>query len=404
MKKARTTALWAMLLAVSMLLCSCSLFVRQSPSSEQPTGDPPPKEEKPDADAPDGEENATEPTVKELLEGMTDYDFGKVTLMLAAADDCKLLEEESDSRSVLTTVLDAIEEKYGASIAVTAYSQSKLYAGVSDMAHKGGGTAYFADVLILSVTDFVRYRGQDLLSRLELLPFLDTTADCFDASLTKLLSGEDGTYGVVGAGSHTFKAQITLFFNPELLTAAGIDFDGYGMAEKGTFDLAALQKVLSQYSEKTGQDALVSDLSEEVTDSLLETISAQGITPAQYGNEGYLSFMMGKTPFMIGTMGDVEKMPTARDKYGMLPIPYTEDGAYKTFYDTDRMYVFCVPKGNARTDCTGIFLQAYHEASRYLPYRYFADQLIEKYVWDEGTLRIILRMGKTAELLPSLKK
>ena len=224
-------------------------------------------------------------------------------------------------------------------------------------------------------------------------------ADCFDAELTSLFADENGTYGLVRAGSHTFKAQITLFFNPELLSSVGISFDGYGMVEKGSFDLAALQEVLAAYSEKTGQPVLASGLSQTVTENLLATIGAGELTPNAFGNEGYLDFMMGKTPFFIGHLGDVEKLPTARDKCGMLPIPYKEDGAYKTFYDTDRLYVFCVPKGNARTDCTGVFLQAYHAASRYLPWRHFYDQLIEKFVWDEGTLKSILLVGKKAKVL-----
>ncbi len=399
MKKMRLTALLALLLAMLMLFCSCSLFVRQR-TAKKPTLDRlPPNEDKPPIE-PGQEVDTTEPTVKELLDGMIDYDFDRVTLMLATVDGCKLLEEESDSLAVLTTVLDAMEEKYGASVAISAYTENQLYMGTADMAHKGGGTDYFADILILSATEFARYREEDLLSRLEPLPFLDVDSDCFDAELTALFADDNGTYGLVGAGSHTFKAQITLFFNPELLSAAGISFDGYGMVERRVFDLAALQKVLSDYSEKTGQNALTSGLSEKVTSDLLAAIGGEAVAPSEYGNEGYLSFMMGKTPFMIGAMGEVEKMPTARDKYGMLPIPYTEDGVYKTFYDTDRLYVFCVPRGNARTDCTGIFLQAYHTASSYLPYRYFTDQLIEKYVWDEGTLKNIRLVGKKAKLLP----
>lgn len=403
MKKTKTMALLALLMAALMLFCSCSLFVRNNDPQMPSTNETPPKE---DALPPEegGEEIAPAPSVKELLQGMIDYDCAKVTLMLAAADDCKLLEEESDSASVLMTVLNAMEEKYSASVAITDYTSNQLYMGTADMAQKGGGTDYFADILILSATEFSRYREENLLSRLEVLPFLDVSSDCFDAELTALFSDESGTYGLVGAGSHAFKAQITLFFNPELLASAGVDFDGYGMVEKGSFDLTALGTVLAEYSEKTGLSALASALSKEVTDSLFTAISADGLALAEYGNDGFLSFMMGKVPFVIGTMGDVEKMPTARDKYGMLPIPYTEDGAYKTFYDSDRLYVFCVPKGNARTDCTGFFLQAYHTASTYLPYRHFADQLIDTYVWDEGTLKSILLVGKKAKPLSELTK
>lgn len=398
MKKARTTAFLALIMALSMLFCSCSLFVRRKVSQSPSVMDPAQKEES-TAPSEDKAEKPVEPTVKELLDGFLDYDFGKVTLMLAAADDCHLPAKDSDSLSVLNTVLSEMEQKYGASVAITHYTPNQMYMGTCDMVQKGSGIHYFTDILLLSATEFARYREEDLLSRLEILPFLDVSSDCFDAELTALFSDESGTYGLVGAGSHAFKAQITLFFNPELLSAAGIDFDGYGILEKGSYDLAALQAVLAAYSEKTKQTALVSGLSEKVTGDLLAKIGAGELAVDSFGNDGYLAFMMGKVPFMIGHLGDVEKIPTARDRCGMLPIPYVEDGAYKTFYDTDCLYVFCVPKGNARTDCTGIFLQAYHTASLYLPYRHFYDQLIEKFVWDEGTLKSVLLVGKKAKPL-----
>ena len=103
---------------------------------------------------------------------------------------------------------------------------------------------------------------------------------------------------------------------------------------------------------------------------------------------------------MIGVLSDVERMYQALDNYRMMPIPYMENGEYETFYDMESVYVFCVPKGNDRTDYTGIFLTAYHTASEYLPYSYFQQFLLEKYVRDEGTLRVIALVGKTSKYLP----
>ena len=385
----------ALMLLLALTLTSCSLFFKTSSSSGQT---PPPN--KPTTDLPKDPSDAvaSNPTVAELLETLCDYSMADTTLLLAASEDCRLLLPDGDSQSVTNSVLHAVEKKYDVEILPETYTANQLLYGVTDMVEKGSGTHYFADVLILSATEFAAYREADLLLRLETLPFLDLSSECFEADLAALFSDDDGTYGVVGAASHSFKSKITLFFNPELLAAAGIDFNGYEMVANGSFDVDALQAVLWEYSEKTDETAITSGLSTSLTEKLLSQIGSE-ILVSDCGNDGSLAFMMGKVPFYIGTLGDVEKMPTARDKYGMLPIPYTEDGQYGTFYDTDSLYVFCVPKGNARTDCTGLLLQAWHMASMYLPYDYFTSQLIEKYVWDEGTLKSIFLVEKKAEII-----
>ena len=381
----------ALLLSLVLVLTSCSLFAKIEETDRQENE---PFRPSVDTETEQGEESAKKhPGPEQLLAALPSYSVSDTTLLLAASEDCKLFLENSDSLAVSNTLLSAVEGRYGITVALGQYTANQMLYGVTDMVEKGSGTHYFADLLILSATEFVRYRDAGLLDRIEILPFVDVDADCFDAELTALFLDDGGTYGLVGAGSHAFKARVTLFFNPELLAAEGIAFDGYSMMENGSFDLSALAAVLAEYREKTGEAALVSGLSREATEGLLGEDGNDLLVEA-FGENGDLAFMMGKVPFYIGTLGQVEKMPAARDKYGMLPIPVVENGQYATLYDPDSLYVFCIPKGNARTDCTGAFLQAWHTAATYLPYDYFENQLIEKYVWDEGTLKSIFLVAK----------
>jgi hypothetical protein len=178
------------------------------------------------------------------------------------------------------------------------------------------------------------------------------------------------------------------------------------MVKDGTWDLQALMNLLEEYTEKTGKPALSSVLSERMNENLFSVLKTEGMTLADmptvcaYGQNGRGEFMLGKVPVMIGVLSDVERMYLALGDYRMLPIPYTEEGKYETFYDMESVYVFCVPKNNIRTDYTGIFIHAFHTASEYLPYSYFQQFLLEKYVRDEGTLRVIAHIGKTSKYLP----
>ena len=278
-----------------------------------------------------------------------------------------------------------------------------LYMGVKNMVEKGSGTAYFADLLILPATEYTRYREADLLQRLEAVPFVHTDADCYDQELTALFSEEEGTYGVVGAGSQLFKNQIVFFINTDLLLEYGVDFDGYGMVDAQTWDAAALISLIEACAAKTESYPLASGLSDQMTSDLLAAMGVEpgSIQPERFGTDGRNDFMMGRVPLFIGVLADVEKMPKARDLYGLLPIPYLVDEAYETFYDMEGVYVFCVPKGVGQSDLVGLFLQAYHTASAYLPYSYFKQWLVERYVRDENTLRMIVLVGKTANCLPS---
>lgn len=399
--------LCCLVLLLALLLTSCDLFARnQLPQKEIPKEPIHPDINTPPVLTPDDNPILADPTPDELIADLVKYNFVKTALTVAVSDDCMLFAEGTDSNAVLATVLEAISKKYNGSIAFAEYGKNHLYMGVKDMVEKGSATSYFSDMLILPATEFARYREQNLLERLETIPFLDTTADCFDAHMTELFRDETGTYGVVGYGSQLFKNQIVIFFNPELLGAAKIDFDGYRMVDDKTWDLAALADLANAYTDATGSAAVVSDLSEEMTGRLFSALSDSEIefSVDAFDESGRNAFLMGRAPILIGVLADVERMPTARDSYGMLPIPYLKEGAYETFYDMDSVYVFCVPKGNNRTDCTGLFLQAYHTASQYLPYSYFSQLLMEKYVRDEGTLRMIALVGKEAQYLPEIIK
>ena len=396
-----------LVLLLALLLTSCDLFARnQLPQKEIPKEPIHPDVNTPSASTPDENPVLADPTPAELIADLVKYNFGKTTLTVAASEGCMLFSEGTDSNAVLSTVLEAIEKKYKGSIVFGEYGKNHLYLGVKEMVQQGSATSYFADMMILSATEFSRYKEENLLERLEIIPFLDTSADCFDKELTDLFKDETGTYGVVGYGSQLFKNQIVVYFNPELLAAARIEFDGYRMVDNQTWDMAALTALANAYTDATGNAAVVSDLSEEMTGRLFSALSNDevGFSVEVFDEDGKNAFFMGRAPILIGVLGDVEKMPTARDTYGMLPIPYLQDGAYETFYDMDSVYVFCVPKGNSRTDCTGLFLQAYHTASQYLPYSYFSQLLMEKYVRDEGTLRMIALVGKKAQYLPEIIK
>ncbi len=397
---------FCLVLTLTLFLTSCDLFVRTKLPEKAPPVEPNhPEIETPKVTTPDNNPVVSDPTPEELLADLTEYDFAGTVITVAVSDDCALFAEGTDSNAVLATVLDAIEKKYNGSIVFGEYGRNQLYMGVEEMVEKGSATAYFSDMLILSATEYTRYRDAGLLERLEIIPFLNPDADCFDGPLTDLFRDEGGTYGVVGYGSQIFKNQIVVFFNPELLSQAKIEFDGYSMVDERTWDLAALAALAKSYTDTTDSAAIVSDLSEEMTSNLLSVLSGENeieFAVDAFDEDGKNAFLMGRAPILIGVLGDVELMPTARDLYGMLPIPYLKDGEYETFYDMDSVYVFCVPKGNSRTDCTGLFLQAYHTASQYLPYSYFSQWLLEKYVRDEGTLRMIALVGKEAQYLPKI--
>ena len=386
-----------------LILSGCSLFSRKAQCSAPPTAEvEETKPNSPETKEPTASPVLGDPTPAELLSSLVDYDFDGKPLTVAVPDDCSLFAEGTDSNAVLAEVLSAITEKYNTSVFFSEYAKNHLYMGVKDMVEKGSATAYFADLLILPATEYARYREADLLQRLETLPFVHVDADCYDKTLTELFSDEEGTFGAVGHGSQLFKNQIVLFFNTELLAAYGIDFDGYSLVDDGLWNTEELLSLIAACGEKTEGYPLTSGLSAEMTADLLAVlgVEADAASLERFGTDGRNDFMMGRAPLFIGVLGDVERMPKARDLYGMLPIPYLTDTGYETFYDMEGVYVFCVPKGVGQSDLVGLFLQAYHSASAYLPYSYFKQWLVEKYVRDENTLRMITLVGKTANYLP----
>lgn len=402
-----------LLCLASVLLTSCSMF-RRTKKTEIPDQDLPdstdqtPEEDKTETSDPEDDPipPVKDPTPEELIADMLSYDFKGTTLTVAVPKDCALFTGSTDSNAVLTTVLEAIQKKYNTTVLFTEYGKEEMYEGVENMVNLGSSVGYFTDLMILSATEYARYRNAGLLERMEVIPFINADDDCYDRQLGELFCDESGTYGVVGFGSQTFKNQITLFVNPVLLKDAGIAFEGYPMVKDGTWDLQALMNLLEEYTEKTGKPALSSVLSERMNENLFSVLKTEGMTLADmptvcaYGQNGRGEFMLGKVPVMIGVLSDVERMYLALGDYRMLPIPYTEEGKYETFYDMESVYVFCVPKNNIRTDYTGIFIHAFHTASEYLPYSYFQQFLLEKYVRDEGTLRVIALVGKTSQYLP----
>ena len=410
MKFGKVLRALCLLMVCSLLLTSCTLF-RRKKTADLTKEDDPAEDKTEDTEKDEGSvlpetpEKAPDPTPEELIAGMMDYDFGGTTLTVSVVENCSLFNEGTDSNAVLATVLEAIEKKYNTEIAFAQYSKQQLFLGTEEMVTEGSSTAYFTDMLILPATEYARYRNAGLLERLEMIPFIDTESDCYDGELGKLFKDESGTYGVVGYGSQPFKNQITLYVNLDLLKAENIDFVGYDAVKDKSWDAESFAELLLRYTEKTGKAALTSVLSEEWTENLFYAMDKEGTwldldKVAVFGQEGRDEFMLCKVPFMIGVLSDVERMYQALDNYRMMPIPYMENGEYETFYDMESVYVFCVPKGNDRTDYTGIFLTAYHTASEYLPYSYFQQFLLEKYVRDEGTLRVIALVGKTSKYLP----
>lgn len=413
MKFGNALRVLCMLLVCSLLLTSCTLFRRNKNSPQEDsventenTEDTTEEDEK-DPSSEDSETKPVvpDPTPEELIADMMPYDFNKAIITVAVPEDCAMFDQGTDSNAVLAEVLEAIEKKYNTTVLFTEFDKEQMYEGTEEMVTLGTSVLYFADILVLSATEYARYRNAGLLERMETIPFLKPNDDCFDAKLGQLFCDEGGTFGVVGYGSQIFKNQITVFINPSLLKEAGISFDGYPMVKNGSWDVAALESLLQEYTQKTGKSALASVLSEEINENLYAMLEGQEgapelTEPYAFGQSGRDEFMLGKVPVLIGVLADVERMYLALDDYRMLPIPYMENGEYETFYDMESVYVFCVPKGNIKTDYTGIFINAYHTASEYLPYSYFQQFLLEKYVRDEGTLRVIALVGKTAKYLP----
>ncbi|MBE6672426.1 MAG: hypothetical protein E7599_02760 [Ruminococcaceae bacterium] len=412
MKINRIVRLFCLALILTLLLTSCSMFRRTKKTEpfvqdgEQNTDKEPSEEGSREPITPEENPMAKDPTPEELIANMMAYDFDGTPVMVAVPESCALFAEGTDSNAVLATVLEAIQKKYNTEVIFAEYDRQQMFLQTEAMVNEGAITSYFTDVLILSATEYARYRNAGLLERLEMIPFLNAESECFDSTIGKLFKDESGTYGVVGYGSQLFKNQITVFVNPALLQQAGITFEGYPMVKDGSWDLQAFATLLQAFAEKTGKEPLASVLSEQMNENLFAALQKNAQTqadlpqPYAFGQNGRDEFMLGKVPVLIGVLSDVERMYQALNDYRMLPIPYKEDGKYETFYDMESVYVFCVPKGNTRTDCTGIFINAFHTASRYLPYSYFQQFLLEKYVRDEGTLRVIALVGKTAKYLP----
>jgi hypothetical protein len=228
------------MLALTLLLTSCDLFQRQKPP-QKPTPVKPehPETETTDTQPPEKNPIVNDPTPEELIKELQDYDFNGTAITVAVPEDCGLFAQGTDSNAVLSTVLDVIEKKYNGNVVFGEYAGNQMYLGVEKMVEQGA-TSYFADMLILPATEYARYRKAGLLERLETIPFLDPAAACFDSRLTDLFRDETGTYGVVGYGSQLFKNQIVVFFNPELLSAARISFDGFAMVNVKSWSPEAL--------------------------------------------------------------------------------------------------------------------------------------------------------------------
>lgn len=346
----------------------------------------------------------------EVLAGLPPY-TPDGTLLIAA--DSSLASHPMLAAS-LSSCNDAILTAYGEGASFLAATPEQMLAG----ARAAAAGEFFADAMIIRLSDLPSYIGEGLLQPLTDLPAFADTAS-LPAGVyaeTSAAAAADGVvYALVGDASASFLGGVCLLFNRTLLEAilpsqSGEDLFSAALSGDLTWEritqitraageaLAAGSPPLyegetitpfgSTLAPETLRAALAANLGQEGAAALLGKLG--GLS----GYDADAAFRAGDLLFLATTLDALYDYPASDGSWGALPFPKSSagEGEYCAIVEPYDTPVLVLPRGATRAETKGAYLAALCATAREALPAALARELLTGYIREEGTLRVLGKM------------
>ena len=353
----------------------------------------------------DGKNESTESGSHDAREdyfaALPSADYGGREFVIAATDPQFVGSEEQSGiiGGYLYNRNRAIEEKFNIKITVKTVSEAEVQTGL--MAQTDD--APFADLLYAPMEESARCAGQNLLMNLYSVPFFDYDAPYCEPETQKNLTVADTAYSIYGDAAFDQRAAWCVFYNKDLLSAAGFspektvsegtwtwdelltesesvradlnengrmtadtDRFGYSAAMNTTALCRAAFATFGKHYFARDNDGLYAmdfDITED--DDYVSILRRLCVTePTLFpmrnpGSAAYDAFSENRLAFFMGPLSYASTLAYSEINWGILPMPNRfADTEYKSLVDPMTACGYSVPYGVRDSDLCGRVLTA----------------------------------------------
>ncbi len=397
-------------------------------TGEDETTDAPPPEttEKPDrVTFPAGRQEEAQSRLDELID---DIDISNSDIIVACASETVNVlfpDEDSVFYSSRMERNSMLYDKYKVDIRTLSIYENApttdiLYADIAAALKAGDNASIYLDLIMVPASQAGRFLAGGLLRDMRTLPFYDTKegntagnvgqARYFDLGLgtdtPEYLYAVYFNRSMLGADSsdELFRASMdgSLTFEMMLTAAKKVEGTDADIACEGGRELfgditASLLGISFISKNSSGIPKLALTEGElSLLDSAVEMLSGYKLyAPAEGAPSAREAFASGKTPFYIGTLGEISELYDEPVEWGLLTLP----SEHKLGAVCADRPVVCLPATNTRLEQTGLWLSALNAASGEWIADHFRDTLFKDCMRDNDSCIILGEiLSRKAEL------
>jgi len=383
MKKYRIVSMVALLCALAVFVSGCGVILINEPSKTEPetTAKPettaPEEPERVPEDIPVVEKDYTNEMDRFMKDLSTTNDQNKYSgavarivgtkkSLLVPAEDCpKIIKEDLVERN------EGIESSLGITVVFDERDPDTLFQEAKAAVRSG---TYYADAIMYPQYMTGAFVKEGVVLNMNALPDFETDMGYFYPSSVSASRGGDGLYAVAGPASLNIDALPCIFFNKDMVKAAGLE-SPYALVDRGEWTIdkyleytAAATALEGDYYAYGAQhtSAMLTDLfffgmGETLTQSLpgqyptltlgspktadvINKVRAAIVDTKSSGNAltAIDSFKSGNTMFLIDRLDNFRQFSTIGVDWGILPMPKysAEQTRYYTLVNYEEVLVF----------------------------------------------------------------
>lgn len=314
-----------------------------------------------------------------------------------------------------------IEERYNVSIIPSLADVGTMLTEVKQAADS---EMYYTDLMMIPLYMTGQFRLDNVLMNLRSLPFLDLTAPYFNSESVSMTSAGYDTYGVAGHATLSPSAFSAMFFNRDLVEAAGMD-QPFSLAANRTWTWDRFFEYTAAVSDLNGGEpcytvgaqnnaSRLADLifvscgnsyihAERKTTPILDfspdsaryaltaanrilTDSGAVIDPAANAIE---MFADGKMLFLTEYLNIIPQMTDSQADWGVLPLPLQEEhDLYRTLVSNNEL-IFTVPAHHNNGEFVSVILSALNAGSYGSLYDEYINQTLTYHLRDNDSANML---------------
>ncbi|GEM_PF-576432 len=267
----------------------------------------------------------------EYLKTVKNYNFGGNTVIIATTSASRMNIEsggEADTASYSYALYKRnlkVEEKLNCKLSYFESDEETLYKELGDAVKSG---LYYADLLATPQHITARLAVDGYLFNLRSLPFIDLTAEYFDAGAISQLTGGHYIYALAGDAVRSPDDFACVYFNSDIVKASNYGGSLYALAKQGKWDWDTLITI-----------ALASERSVSLDERYAGTVDDE----ARYDFAYLLSGSSGDH-FALNTVDTVPVASLPQSASGLAEL------CYRIFYESNFSFAYGSTDAEDETD------------------------------------------------------